>query len=420
MKVVILGGGVIGITSAYYLAKAGAEVTVIEREAGAALQTSYANAAQLCTGCASPWAAPGIPLKALKWLFQRHAPLSIVPDGTVGQLHWVGQFLRNCTRERYDINRSRMLLLAQHSQDCLQDLLREFDITFDHRAKGTLQLFRTEDQWCRAEREIRSLRDAGVEVSLLSAEACVSVEPALSRVRQQVAGGLHYPCDETGDCYQFTEALAKHAAAMGVRFCFDTEVKALHVSKERVDEVELADGSVRADHVVVAMGSYSTSLLQSVGVHLPVYPVKGYSLTATLTDEAAAPVSTVLDDTYKVAVTRLGSRVRVGGIAQLAGFDQALDPRRQATLELVLRDLFPDAASGADAQFWTGLRPMTPDGTPLVGATRLANLWTNTGHGTLGWTMACGSGQLLADLICGRTHALPAAAYNLSRYSCDR
>jgi D-amino-acid dehydrogenase len=416
MHVVVLGGGVIGVTSAWYLAKAGVEVTVVEREQDAGLQTSFGNAGQLSTGCTGPWAAPGIPLKAVKWLFQRHAPLAIRPDGSLAQLRWLGEMLRNCTPDKYVINKSRMLRLSRHSQTCLQALRAETGIAYEQRTRGTLQLFRSAEQYRSAQRDLGLLRDAGIEVDAVHADDCIAAEPALARVRARVAGGLRFPGDETGDCHLFTQALAKKAAALGVRFRYGASVQELRIRNNRVEAVVLEDDVLQADHVVVAMGSYSTALLGRAGIRLPVYPVKGYSITVGLKDADAAPVSTVLDEAYKVAITRFDQRIRVGGMAELSGFDRSLDQRRRATLELVLRELFPDAAADAEPQFWTGLRPMTPDGTPVIGAAGPANLWTNTGHGTLGWTMSCGSGQLLADLVCGRTPAIHADDLGLKRY----
>jgi D-amino-acid dehydrogenase len=417
MHVIILGGGVIGVTSAYYLAKAGAEVTVVERERGAGLQTSFANAGQLSTGCTGPWAAPGIPLKALKWLFQRRdAPLAIRPDGSMAQLRWMAQLLRNCAPDKYGQNKSRMLRLSRHSQACLRELRDQTGIAYEQRTRGTLQLFRTAEPYRSAQRDLGLLRDAGVEVDALHADDCIAAEPALARVREHVAGGLRFPGDETGDCHMFTQALSSKAEALGVRFRYGSSVQELRIRNDRVEAVVLNDDVLEADHVVVAMGSYSTGLLGRAGIKLPVYPVKGYSITVGLKDDSAAPVSTVLDEAYKVAITRFDRRIRVGGMAELNGFDPALNQRRRATLELVLRQLFPDAASDAEPQFWTGLRPMTPDGTPIIGSAGPRNLWTNTGHGTLGWTMACGSGQLLADLVCGRTPAIRADDLGLNRY----
>jgi len=416
MDVIVLGGGVIGTTTAWSLARAGARVTVLERQLGVALETSFANAGQVSAGYATPWAAPGIPLKAMKWLCQRHAPLAIRPDGTLFQWQWMLQMLGQCRADRYAVNKTRMMRLAEYSRDQLRMLRAELGLQYEARSLGTLQVFRTEAQLAAAERDVAVLRDLGVPHRLLSRDELHTAEPALHGVRERLSGGLQLPNDETGDCHLFTTELARQAQAMGVRFRFGVQVEGLEVQGHSVRAVQTSDESLRADHVVVALGCASRPLLQGLGLDLPVYPVKGYSLTVPLADEAHAPVSTVLDETYKVAVTRFDRRLRVGGMAELAGLDMRLDPRRRATLEKVVNDLFPGGGTLSDGQFWTGLRPMTPDGTPLVGATAIDNLWTNTGHGTLGWTMACGSAKVVADLVTGRRPAIDTEGLSLSRW----
>ena len=416
MKVIVLGSGVIGTTTAYCLARAGAEVTVVDRQNQAGLETSYANAGQVSPGYSTPWAAPDIPLKALKWLFQRHAPLSIRPDGSLYQWQWMAQMLRNCTAARYQLNKERMMRVAEYSRDCLRQLRADTGIAYEQRTGGTLQLLRTAAQMQAITRDTEVLRECGVPFEVLDAEGLARVEPALARVRDRVAGGLRLPNDETGDCHRFTVALAGMAQARGVRFAFGQNVQGLREAGNRIAGVVLADGQVlQADHYVLALGSYSRALLQPLGLNLPVYPVKGYSLTLPLRDEALAPRSTVLDETYKIAITRFDQRIRVGGMAELAGFDLRLNLRRRATLEMVVSDLFP-GGDLAQAEFWTGLRPMTPDGTPIIGGTRIPNLFVNTGHGTLGWTMAAGSAQLLADLMTGRRPAIRTEGLALDRY----
>ena len=419
MRVVILGSGVIGVTSAWYLAQAGHDVTVLERQDGPALETSFGNAGQISPGYASPWAAPGIPLKALKWMFQEHAPLAIRPDGTLRQLRWMWQMLANCNAGRYAVNKERMVRLAEYSRDCLRQLRSATGIAYEGRQQGTLQLFRTQQQLDGAARDIAVLEDAGVPYELLTAEQLGRAEPALDRVRDKLAGGLRLPNDETGDCQLFTTRLAQMAEQAGVRFRYGVSIDSLAVAGGSIAGVACGSELIQGDAYVVALGSYSPQLLQHVtGVpELPVYPLKGYSITVPVLDAGAAPVSTILDETYKIAVTRFDDRIRVGGMAEIVGYDTALRAKRRATLEMVVNDLFPGAGDTAQASFWTGLRPMTPDGTPIVGATAVPNLFLNTGHGTLGWTMSCGSGQLLADLISGRR---PAIAYDdlaLQRYT---
>lgn len=416
MHVVILGSGVVGVTSAYYLARAGFQVTVIDRQPGPGLETSFANAGQISPGYSTPWAAPGIPLKAIKWLTQRHSPLSIRPDGSLWQLQWMGQLLQNCTLSRYLVNKERMVRLAEYSRDCLHDLRMQTGITYEERRLGTLQVFRTRQQLDAASKDIVVLEHHGVPYQLLTANDCAKVEPALAAVSHKLSGGLHLPGDETGDCMLFTRRLAEAAQALGVNFRYSLAITGLIRERDRIVGVAAGTERITGDHYVVALGSYSRDLLRQVGLNIPVYPVKGYSLTAPVTNATAAPVSTVLDETYKIAITRFDQRIRIGGMAELAGFDLTLNPRRRHTLEMVLHDLFPHSGNLPEATFWTGLRPMTPDGTPILGPARHPNLWLNTGHGTLGWTMACGSAQILADLIAGYDPAIRVDGLGIGRY----
>jgi D-amino-acid dehydrogenase len=415
MRVVVLGSGVVGVTTAYYLARAGHEVTVIDREAGPALETSFANAGQISPGYASPWAAPGVPLKAVKWMFQKHAPLAIRLDGTQFQLQWMWQMLQNCTPARYAVNKGRMVRLAEYSRDCLQALRADTGIHYEGRTGGTLQVFRTQQQFEGAAKDIAVLQEANVPYELLSAAELAQAEPALAAVSHKLTGGLRLPGDETGDCQMFTTRLAALAEQLGVKFRYNTPIDALAMAGDRVAGVQCGGEMVRADSFVVALGSYSTQFLAGL-VKIPVYPLKGYSITAPIVDEAAAPVSTVLDETYKIAITRFDNRIRVGGMAEIVGFDKSLRKARRATLELCVNDLFPGGGDTSKATFWTGLRPMTPDGTPIVGRTPVPNLFLNTGHGTLGWTMSCGSGQLLADVMSGKQPAIKADDLSVHRY----
>jgi D-amino-acid dehydrogenase len=419
MRIVILGSGVIGVTSAYYLGKAGHQVTVIDRQPGPALETSFANAGQISPGYASPWAAPGIPLKAVKWMMQRHAPLSIMPDGTLFQLQWMWQMLRNCTPQRYAVNKERMVRLAEYSRDCFKTLREEAGIAYEGRQRGTMQLFRTEKQFADAEKDIQVLKDSGVPYELLTRDELARAEPALHAVKDKLVGSLRLPNDETGDCQLFTARLARMAETLGIKFRYNVRIDSLAVAGGAIQGVKCGAELVQADAYVVALGAYSTSLLQSV-VGIPVYPLKGYSITVPIVNAAMAPTSTILDETYKIAVTRFDDRIRVGGMAEIAGFDTRLNPRRRATLEMVVNDLFPGAGDTAKASFWTGLRPMTPDGTPIVGRTPVRNLFLNTGHGTLGWTMSCGSAQLLADLMSAKKPAILAEDLSVSRYIGER
>jgi D-amino-acid dehydrogenase len=416
MRVIVLGSGVVGVTTAYYLARAGHDVTVVDRQPGPALETSFANAGQISPGYASPWAAPGIPLKAFKWLFQRHAPLAIQPDGTLFQLQWMWEMFRNCDAERYAVNKERMVRLAEYSRDCIRALRAETGIAYEGRQQGTLQLFRTQAQFDGAAKDIEVLKQAGVPFELLTRDQLGNAEPALANVREKLVGGLRLPNDETGDCQLFTARLAQMARELGVRFRFDTAIERLEIANGQVTGVLTDKGRMTADRYVLALGSHSRLLLQDQ-FRVPVYPLKGYSITVPIVDAAKAPVSTILDETYKIAVTRFDDRIRVGGMAEIAGYSKVLNPRRRETLEMVVNDLFPGGGDVARATFWTGLRPMTPDSTPIVGASPLRNLFLNTGHGTLGWTMSCGSASVIADLVSGKVPAIHADDLAVFRYA---
>jgi D-amino-acid dehydrogenase len=416
MRVIVLGSGVIGVTSAYYLAEAGHEVVVLDRQEGAALETSFANAGEVSPGYSAPWAAPGIPLKALKWLFMRHRPLFIWPRPDPDLIRWGLMMLRNCTAARYERNKGRMVPLAEYSRDRLRELRVDRGIAYDERSQGTLQLFRTQKMLDGTAKDIAILERFGVPYELLDVAGCVAVEPALGLVREKIAGGLRLPGDETGDCFKFTQALAAVCRQQGVEFRNGVRIDELTTEAGRIAGVVTDRGTVTGDAYVMALGSYSPLLLRKIGVDLPVYPVKGYSLTIPITDPAGAPESTVMDETHKVAMTRLGDRIRVGGMAELDGYSSKLRPSRRATLEHVVTDLYPRGGDVAKASFWCGLRPMTPDGPPVIGRERYDNLYLNTGHGTLGWTMACGSGRVLADLISGRTPEIAVQDLSLARY----
>ncbi|MGB3289933.1 MAG: D-amino acid dehydrogenase [Burkholderiaceae bacterium] len=415
MKIIVLGAGAIGVASAYYLARQGHEVTVLERHAGPALETSFANAGQVSYGYSSPWAAPGVPLKAIKWMFAKHPPLTIRPDGTLFQLHWMFQMWRNCNADRYATNKERMVRLSSYSRACLEALRQDIGIQYEGRSQGTLQVFRSQQQLDDVGRDIDVLREAGIAYQLLSRRELHQAEPALARSEDKLAGGLRLPDDETGDCQLFSTRLAQEAQKLGVEFRYGVDIRRLALAGGKVAGVQCDDQLLTADAYVMALGVWSRPLLANA-VKIPVYPLKGYSITVPLAEERYAPVSTLLDETYKIAITRFDQRIRVGGMAEIVGFDKTLDPRRERTLQMVLDDLFPDSYVKGDLSFWTGLRPKTPDSTPIVGATNLPNLFLNTGHGTLGWTMACGSGQLLADIVSGRPTAIRSDDLSVHRY----
>ena len=417
MKVLVLGSGVIGTCVAYYLARDGHEVQVLDRQSGPALETSFANAGEVSPGYSAPWAGPGVPIKAIKWMLMRHSPLVIWPLLDPAMWRWGAAMLANCTVRAYALNKSRMVPIAEFSRDCLKALRADTGIAYDDRALGTLQLFRTQAQLDGTAKDIEVLKQYRVPYELLDRDGFVKVEPALTLTKEKFFGALRLPGDETGDCFMFSNRLAEMARGLGASFRWGTSIQGLDVQGGQLSGVRTDAGVMRADRYVLALGSYSPLMLRPVGLRIPVYPVKGYSITVPITDAKFAPESTIMDETHKVAVTRLGERIRVGGTAELAGWSLKLREARRATLDHVVSDLFPKGGDVSKASFWCGLRPMTPDGTPIVGTTPLANLLLATGHGTLGWTMAAGTGRLLADWMSGRTPEIDTEGLTIERYA---
>ena len=416
MRVLVLGSGVVGTTSAYYLAREGFEVTVVDRQSAVAEETSHANAGQISPGYASPWAAPGVPFKAIKWMMQKHAPLAIKPTADIHQYLFMAQMLRNCTAARYAVNKERMVRLAEFSRDCMDELRAETGMQYEGRQCGTTQLFRTQAQLDGAAKDIAVLEELNVPYELLDRNGLSRVEPALAKVAYKLTGGLRLPNDQTGDCQIFTTRLAEMAVELGVEFSFNRTIESIEYAGDRINGVWI-DGKLETDDAyVIALGSFSPQMLAPLGIRAPIYPLKGYSLTVPIINSAMAPVSTLLDETYKIAITRFDDRIRVGGMAEIQGYDTSINPRRGETLKMVVNDLFPEGGDTAGAELWTGLRPATPDGTPIIGATRYRNLFLNTGHGTLGWTMACGSARLLADLLLKKPSRIRTDGLDISRY----
>ncbi|WP_215749330.1 MULTISPECIES: D-amino acid dehydrogenase [unclassified Gluconobacter] len=416
MKIIVMGAGVIGVTTAWYLAQEGHEVEVIDRQPGVGLETSFANAGQVSPGYSTPWAMPGLPFKVAKWMTSKHSPLIIRPRFDTAMFRFMGELLANCSEKAYDINKSRMLRIAEYARDKIDALRDETGIKYDGDQKGLIQLFRTDAQVEHAAEDMRLLAESGVDHQLLNVDEIIAHEPGLAHARHRLRGGLRLPGDQTGDAHLFTRRLAAMAEQKGVKFRLGTTIEAIEAADKSIVSIRTSAGRLTADAYVLALGSYSPRLMKPLELRLPIYPVKGYSLTMPITDESRAPVSTVNDETYKVAITRLGDRIRIGGTAELTGFSLRLSPDRRETLELSFNEMYGGGDLSA-ARYWTGLRPCTPDGTPIVGpAPRYGNLWLNTGHGTLGWTMAAGSGQIVADQISGRQTAIPSLDLSLDRY----
>jgi len=406
MRVIVLGGGVVGVTSAWYLARDGHQVTVVDRQPAAALETSFANGGQISASYAEPWANPGAPLKILKWLAHDDAPLLFRPRLDWRQWSWGLQFLIECLPSRTRHNTIQCLNLALYSRDCLKALRTETGIAYDHLERGILQFYTEPDEFDRGVEAAGLMREYGCDRDVKSPDECVAIEPALAQCRDQLAGGIFTATDESGDAQRFTAELSRLAAEHGVAFEWDTEIQAVVAAGDAIDSVRtVRDGrfmSLKADAYVMALGSYSPFLLAPLHVPCNVYPAKGYSATIDIGEHRGAPTVSLTDFAWKIVLTRLGQRLRVAGTAELTGWDTTLNPTRCEALTARTFELFPDAGDRNSVRYWTGLRPATPSNAPLIGRTRYRNLYLNTGHGTLGWTMACGSGRGLADVVAGR------------------
>jgi len=407
MKVVVLGAGVVGTAAAWYLAKAGHEVTVLDRQAAPALETSFANGGQISVSHAEPWANPTAPLQTLKWLGREDAPLLFRPRADLAQWMWAMRFLLECRPGPTRRNTEQVFALAEYSRVCLGELRQETGLAYDQLTRGILHLYTEPGLFDRAREEAEQLRARGYPAEVKTPDECVAIEPALAHAKPLLSGGVYAPKDESGDAHVFTQALAERARALGVAFRFNVSIRRIEAEGDRVtriaidDEVGI-DESVRGDAYVVALGSYSPLLLQPLGISIPVYPVKGYSITIGLDDNSVAPTTSLTDHVRKIVISRLGERLRVAGTAELNGYSTELNLTRCEALVQRTLELFPKVGSPERTHYWTGLRPATPSNKPVIGKTRYANLYLNTGHGTLGWTMACGSGSALADILAGR------------------
>jgi D-amino-acid dehydrogenase len=404
VKVLVLGAGVVGVASAWYLAEAGHEVTVVDRQAQPALETSFANGGQIAASHAEPWARPSMLPKILRWLGREDAPLVFRPRADWAQWRWALGFLRECIPGRFERNCRALAGLAAYSRACLRALREKTGIRYDHSSRGILHFATDEHEFEALARSAEAMRALGIERQVKSAAECLALEPTLADSEDRVAGGVYTPDDESGDACRFTQELARLAEAQGVQFRLGASVDAIRVADARVTDVTVEDESLKADAYVVALGSYSPLLLNPIGLRIPVYPLKGYSVTLLLGPEhqAAAPTVSLTDEARKIVISRLGNRLRAAGTAELAGYDTTVNAARCAAIARRLRELFPGLGGITAYDMWSGLRPATPNNVPIVGRTRFPNLFLNTGHGTLGWTLACGSAKALADLVSGR------------------
>lgn len=406
MRVLVLGAGVVGTASAWYLRQAGHEVCVVDRQPVAGNETSFANGGQISVSHAEPWANPHVFSHLLRWLGREDAPLLWRWRADLAQWLWGLRFLPECLPGRTRRNVADIVALALYSRECLQNLRRELDLHYDQQERGILHIYTDPEELTQAAAAARLMRELGLEREPVDVDRCIEIEPALADARHLLAGGDYTPSDESGDAHRFTRALAERAEQAGVVFRYGCQIERIAPAGSKIAGVLVAgpqgEELLTADAYVLALGSYSPLLLKPLGLSLPVYPAKGYSATLTLSEGSPAPFVSLTDDSRKLVFSRLGNRLRVAGTAEFNGYNLALNPARCAALMQRTRELFPRLAFDGEPQFWCGLRPATPSNVPCIGATSYRNLWLNTGHGTLGWTMACGSGAALADLISGK------------------
>jgi D-amino-acid dehydrogenase len=416
MKVIVLGAGLLGVTSAYFLRQQGHDVIVVDRQASPAAETSFANGGQISVSHAEPWANPGAPLKVLKWLGKEDAPLLFRVRADMRQWLWGLQFLRECTPARTRHNIEQIVRLGTYSRDTLQQLRREIGIAYDERTQGILHFYTSQKEFDGAEAPAAQMRALGCDRRVISADEAVKLEPALRHIRPQLAGATYTAEDESGDANRFARELVRRCGEDGVQFLMSHTVTALREAGGQIDHVEATDSEgrfqrLRADAFVLAMGSLSPLYAKPLGISLPIYPAKGYSVTMPVKDASMAHQVSLTDDEYKLVFSRLttrstpaapgGDRLRIAGTAELNGYDRDLNRVRCEAIVRRVEQLFPGAGDSEQAQFWTGLRPATPSNVPIIGRSKLPNLFLNTGHGTLGWTHSCGSGKSIARIVSG-------------------
>ncbi|HSI57836.1 MAG TPA: D-amino acid dehydrogenase [Ideonella sp.] len=407
MKVIVLGAGVIGVSTAWFLSKEGHEVTVLERNGGAARETSFGNGGQISVSHAEPWANPSAPLKMLKWLGKEDAPLLFRLRADPAQWRWGLKFLGQCTQKRSTHNMVQLLNLGTYSRSSLQELRSETGIAYDHLAKGILHYYTSAKEFEAALEPARIMRELGCERQVITPAQVVEIEPAMAQIQPQLAGATYTSADESGDVHKFTTGLARLCAERGVKFRYGVRVTRLREAGGEINGVEIAaeEGGyevIQGDAYVLAMGSFSAELARSAGLTLDIYPAKGYSATLPVLDPSKAPNVSLTDDEYKLVFSRFGDRLRIAGTAELNGYAMDLNPTRCEAIVRRTLEVFPGVSRPELASYWTGLRPATPGNVPYIGKSRLRKLFLNTGHGTLGWTHGCGSGRAMAEILSGR------------------
>ena len=411
MKVIVLGAGIIGVSTAWHLLEEGHEVTVVDRQPEAALETSFANGAQISVCFCEPWAHAGAPFKVAKWMLQADSPLLFRPRLDPHQWRWALSFLTQCTDAAFARNVEQLVALGRYSHDALKTVVGKTGIEYDRLERGILHFFSSAADYENGVKAAALMRDHGVDRRVLDRDAVLAVEPALKRFGG-IHGGTFTPSDESGDARVFTQKLAQRCAARGVKFLWEHDILGLDKAGAKITGVQVRDratlqsSTLTGDQYVAAAGSFTAPLLRPLGSWLNIYPAKGYSATLRLKRPEDASVVSLLDDTRKIAISRLGDHIRIAGTAEMAGYDTSIDgAKSRLRCEALVRryeELFPGVADTSQPNFWAGLRPSTPDNLPYIGRSKIANLWLNAGHGTLGWTHGAGSGRALAELISGR------------------
>jgi D-amino-acid dehydrogenase len=420
MKTLVLGGGVIGTATAYYLAKLGHEVQLVDRQPDVAMETSFGNGGVLHTSEVEPWSRPGMPRNIWRWLGKEDAPMLLRTSALPGMWRWGLSFWRNCTPERYRRHMANNLRLSLYTLQCIKAIREEAGLAYDLMQRGTMKVYTRREALENARAESDVMRAHGMNFEVADARRCIEIEPALAPVKDTLAGGLYYPVDEHGDCHRFTAGLARHCdRALGVKLMLGTEIQRLLKSGDRIEGVETSRGRLTADNYVVAMGSYTPLLLGPVGVRVAIYPAKGVTVTVPASAWPDGPKVPIIDDTRLFGLIRIGDRYRCSGSVEFNGYDRSLNPARARAIVTNVTSVFPQFAKCFNpdtALFWTGLRPMAPSGNPYLGRTRIANLFVNAGHGHLGWTMSCGSGAVVADVVAGRKPQIDTTGFTLDSH----
>lgn len=416
MHVVVMGAGVIGTTAAWYLLQNGHQVTVIDRQHASAQETSFANGGQISACHATPWANADTPGHILKWLGREEAPLLVRMRFDPQLFAWGLRFLRNCTDARARINLEKALRVAIYSRDCLRDLRNELGLDYDHSERGILHICRDEREMASVAAATDQMQQFGLNRRTVTADECYEIEPALRQSTAPIVGGSYTPDDESGDARKFTELLTKHCIDRGATFKFNTRIIGITHDQGKIASVQTDQGEITADAYLVCLGSYSPLLLKTIGINLPVYPCKGYSISIDTTGYNGAPQTALIDDSVKMVYSRLGTHLRVAGTAELDGYNLRMSPRRKQLIVDKALELFPNSGDRDSIEFWSGLRPVTPDSAPILGGTKYGNLFVNTGHGTLGWTMSCGSAKAIADLISNQNPDIPLTGLGIDRF----